>query len=66
MTIVAYHRQPLFGAIVHKKVIGIILITGERRDAALLRPCYNNHHSRKVNVKHGLWGEDNEKPIIVK
>ena len=90
MTIVAYHRQPLFGEIVHKKVIlnnygkiaeecwqaipnhfphvelgayvimpnhvhGLIVITGERRDAAMLRPC-NNHHSRKINVQPGSLG----------
>jgi putative transposase len=90
VTIVTYHRDPLFGEIVNKEMIlnefgkiadecwraipehfpnvelgayvimpnhahGIIIITDQRRGAAMLRP-YNDHNPHKINVKPGSLG----------
>src|SRR6266487_4941379 len=90
VTIVAWHRNSLFGEIVHKTMVlndygkiaeecwraipdhfphvelgtyvimpnhvhGIVIITDQRRGAALLRP-YDNRNSHKINVKPGSLG----------
>jgi len=90
VTIVAWHRNSLFGEIVHKTMVlsgygkiaeecwraiqdhfphvelgayvimpnhvhGIVIITDQRRGAAMLRP-YDNRNSHKINVKPGSLG----------
>ncbi len=90
VTIVAYHRDPLFGEVCQKEMIlndygkiaeecwraipdhfphvelgayvimpnhvhGIIIITDQRRGAAMLRP-YDNHNAHKINIQRGSLG----------